>query len=88
MHMTLVYVIIFIVHSTSSRSVYKACTWIKVNFDHLFLLNNYELYVIKIISLETSFKYEFNDIIFSIYISFCVGKNWWLIFFLNCVRTL
>jgi hypothetical protein len=38
---------------TSSRSVYKAHTWIKVNFDHLFLLTNYELYVIKIISLET-----------------------------------
>jgi hypothetical protein len=56
--------------STSSMPVYKARTWIKVNFDHLFLLTNYELNVIKIISLETSFEYESNDMIFTIYISF------------------
>jgi hypothetical protein len=61
--------------------------WIKVNFDHLFSSTNYELYVIKIVSLETSFN-ESNDIIFMIYISFFVDKNWWSMFFLNCVRAL
>jgi hypothetical protein len=61
--------------NTSSRLVYKARTRIKINFDHLFLLTNYELYVIKIISLETSFEYESSDIIFMIYILFFVGKN-------------
>jgi hypothetical protein len=48
---------------TSSRSVYKTRMRIKVNFDNLFLLTNYELYIIKIILLETSYKYESNDII-------------------------
>jgi hypothetical protein len=33
-----------IISSTSSRSVYKARTRIKVNFDHLFLLTNYLSY--------------------------------------------
>jgi hypothetical protein len=46
-----------------------------INFDHKFLPTNYELYVINIISLETSFEYEFNDINFIIYITFFVGKN-------------
>jgi hypothetical protein len=60
--------------ATPSRTVYKIRTWIKVNFNHLFLLINYKLYVLKIILLETSFEYKFNDIIFIIYILLFVAK--------------
>jgi hypothetical protein len=60
---------------TTSSFVYKACMQFKINFDHKLTPTNYELYSIKIISLETSFVYESNDINFMIYISFFIGKN-------------
>jgi hypothetical protein len=73
---------------TTSSFIYKARTQFKINFDHKFSLTNYELYVIKIITLKTSFEYESNDIKFMIYISFFVGKNWWSKFILNYVYAL
>jgi hypothetical protein len=62
---------------TTSSFVYKARTQFKINFDHIFSLINYELHATKIISLETSFEYESNNINFMIYILFFVDKNWW-----------
>jgi hypothetical protein len=73
---------------TSSGFVYRARTQFKINFDHQFLLINYELYTIKIISLKTTFEYESNDIFFIIYILFFHNKNSWSKFTLNYVRAL
>jgi hypothetical protein len=73
---------------TSSGFVYKARTQFKINFDHQFLLINYKLYVIKIISLESTFEYESNYIFFIIYILFFLSKNYWSKFTLNYVRAL
>jgi hypothetical protein len=55
---------------TSTSFVYQARTQFNINFDHKFPLRNYELYVIKILPLETYFEYEYNYINFMIYISF------------------
>jgi hypothetical protein len=65
----------FLTWSTPSDYIYKTRTQFKINLDQQFLLINYELYIIKIISLKIIFEYEFNDIFFMIYILFLVGKN-------------
>jgi hypothetical protein len=75
-------------YGTSSGFVYRARTQFKINFDHQFLLINYELYTIKIISLKATFEYESNDIFFVIYILFFLDKNSWSKFTLNYVCAL
>jgi hypothetical protein len=74
--------------NTSSGFVYKARTQFKINFDHQFLLTNYKLYIMKIISLKSTFEYESNYIFFIIYILFFLSKNYWSKFTLNYVRAL
>jgi hypothetical protein len=47
---------------------YWANVYFKTNFNLKFYLRKYEIFDIKIISLESSFEYESNGIIFIFYI--------------------
>jgi hypothetical protein len=50
---------------SASATPYKARTQFKINFDLNLSPTNYELYAMNIIPLETSFKYESNQKVFS-----------------------
>jgi hypothetical protein len=77
---------VFVRSSSGSSKVQTAtllCDWSyslytglldKKNFNPLILFTKYKVHDIKIISLESSFKYEFNDIIFMSYILYFLTK--------------